>query len=234
MKRFFHSELEDFRFHLALMGERTVEIVRMAADALAEMDLERADDVLAKDDDIDELEVKIDSEAIRYLSLRAPVAAELRLVTTGMRAAQELERVGDEACTVAKRIKRLGTRPVSGPLFHVPEMIAWSRHMLRDAINCLVDEDVETARAIPPRDRQVDQWHKANYQLLVERVTGLSDLEAVESAFDVLFISKALERIADHATNLAEEAVFLYRGEDPRHTPGLKEGGSPSGMQSRS
>jgi phosphate transport system protein len=234
MKRFFHSELDEFRFQLTLMGERTVEIVRLASEALAEMDLDLADQILAKDDDIDALEVRLDLEGIRYLSLRAPVATELRLVTTGMRAAQELERVGDETCTIAKRIKRIGTRPLVTPLFHAQEMLEWSRRMLRDAINCLVDEDVGTARAIPPRDRQVDAWHKENYQLLVKRVRELEGADEVESAFDVLFISKAVERIADHATNLAEEAIFLYSGEDPRHSAGLKDSGSARELPSRS
>lgn len=225
MKRFFHTELVEFRSNLLLMGERAIEIVRMATDALLDSDAELAERALAQDDELDRLEIRIDNEGIRYISLRAPVATELRLVTIGMRAGHELERVGDEASTVAKRVKRLALRPAPASFHHLPKIVTLTLGMLRDSIDCLVDEDFSKAREVPPRDLEVDRLNRENYRELAALMTAQPT--AVETCLDLIFISKALERIGDHATNLAEDAIFLYRGEDLRHTPDLKRPGEP-------
>ncbi|HEY9250009.1 MAG TPA: PhoU domain-containing protein, partial [Rariglobus sp.] len=107
MKRFFDTELETFRSHLMLMGETSIRQVRDALRALVEGDVALADRVIAADDELDNLEMSIDDEAIRYMNLRAPVATELRLVIVGMKASHDLERVGDECTTIAKRAVRL-------------------------------------------------------------------------------------------------------------------------------
>ncbi len=221
MKRFFHSELESFRQNLVLMGERTIEIVRLATDALIEGNLDLCAEVLKRDDAIDQLELRLDNEAIRYISLRAPVATELRLLTIGMKAGQNLERVGDEACTIAKRsIELLQTGPVR-QLHGIPAMTSQVVDMLRDAIDCIVDEQTEKARQLPARDAGVDELHRKNYRLLSQAMA--EDPQQVPACLHLIFISKSLERIADHATNLAEEAIFLYSGEDLRHSDELKK-----------
>lgn len=220
MKRFFHSELEDFRSTLVLMGERAIEIVRLATEGLVDGQIELCEEALRQDDAIDQLELRIDNEGLRYLSLRAPVATELRLVTIGMKAGQNLERVGDEACTIAKRTRELLSEIPPRTLYRIPRMAELTIEMLRDAIGCLVDEDSEKARRLPHRDDEVDALHRENYRELSAILAR--EPERVASHLHLIFISKSLERIADHATNLAEEAIFLYRGEDLRHASQLR------------
>jgi phosphate transport system protein len=111
MKRFFDSELEAFRSHLLQMGERSIDLTRQAMQALTTSDIALADKVIAADDEIDKLEVQIDDEAIRYMTLRGPVASELRLIIVGMKASHDLERVGDEATSICRRARKLAIEP---------------------------------------------------------------------------------------------------------------------------
>jgi len=216
MKRFFHSELEEFRQQLVLMGEKANELVRLALRALREREITLAEEVLALDDEIDELEMQIDAEAIRYLSLRSPVATELRLLTVGMKVGHDLERVGDEACSIAKRTRELIHNL---PLIDVSLILQMGEPvlaLLRDAVDAFLDQDVEKARSIPGRDAEIDQINRENFKVLSEVMR--TSPESLENQLRLIFISKSLERVADHATNLAEEVVLLYGGEDLRHS----------------
>ena len=221
MKRFFHSELEQFRSNLLLMGERCIEIVRLASRALFEANIEFAKAVMDKDDAIDQLEVMIDAEAIRYISMRAPVARDLRLLTVGMKTAHDLERVGDEATSIARRVIKLDAGLPIKDFLSLPEMSGMTLEMLRDSIDSFIDGDAEKAIAIPMRDKEVDRFNRQNYDMLARQIT--QDTEHVNRYLDLMFISKSLERIADHASNISEEVVFLYRAEDIRHSTSVKE-----------
>jgi len=221
MKRFFHSELEQFRSNLLLMGERCIEIVRLSSRALFESNVEFAKAVMEKDDAIDELEVMIDAEAIRYISMRAPVARDLRLLTVGMKAAHDLERVGDEATSIARRVLKLDAGMPVKDFLTLPAMISLTLEMLRDAIDSFIDGDAEMAIGIPLRDKEVDKLNRQNYEKLARQIT--LDTDRVNTYLDLMFISKSIERIADHASNISEEVVFLYRAEDIRHSSTVKE-----------
>lgn len=221
MKRFFHSELEQFRSNLLLMGERCIEVVRFASRALMESNVDFAKSVLNKDDAIDQLEVVIDAEAIRYISMRGPVARDLRLLTVGMKAAHDLERVGDEATSIARRVLKLDAGLPIKDFLGIPAMVSLTLDMLRDSIDSFIDGDAEMAAAIPMRDKEVDRLHKQNYATLTEMIR--QDPSKVTACLDLIFISKSLERIADHASNISEEVVFLYKAEDIRHSTSVKE-----------
>jgi phosphate transport system protein len=221
MKRFFDSELETFRSHLLLMGERSMEQVRLALRALVEANISLADQVIAGDDEVDRLEVSIDDEAIRYMSLRAPVAKELRLVIVGMKASHDLERVGDEASNIAKRAIRLASEPPLKPYVDIPRMAHIALEMLRDSLDCFLNDNSEKAIAVIHRDAEVDQINKQLYRelssFMIERPGTIS------RALELMFISKSIERIADHATNIAEEMVYLTQARDIRHTEQVKK-----------
>ena len=226
MKRFFHSELEQFRSNLLLMGERCIEIGRLSTRALLESDVSLARAAVAKDDAIDDLELMIDAEAIRYISMRAPVARDLRLLVMGMKAAHDLERVGDEATSIARRVIKLDTRiPPVKDFLSLPQMSTLTLEMLRDSIDSLIDGDAEKAIGIPMRDKEIDKLNRANYAAIADAIRA--DGNKVDAEIDLLFISKSLERIADHAANISEEVVYLYKAEDIRHTPAVKEGKAP-------
>lgn len=216
MKRFFDSELESFRSNLVLMGEIAVRQVRDAMKALVESDLSLADQVAAADDELDQLEIKIDEEAIRYMSLRSPVATELRLVIVGMKASHDLERVGDEATNIVRRVARLSAEPPIKPYVDLPRMTNMAIQMLRDAMDCFLRIDADKALSICQRDKEVDD---INRQLYRELTSYMIERPGTTSrALELMFISKSVERIADHATNIAEEMIYLAKGEDVRHT----------------
>lgn len=223
MKRFFDSELETFRSHLILMGEKSMVQVRNALKALVEGDIALADQVIAADDEIDQLELKIDDEAIRYMNLRAPIATELRLVIVGMKASHDLERVGDEATSIAKRAVRLAAEPPLKPYVDIPRMAGIALEMLRGALDCFLDGDEEKAKAVVRRDAEVDSINKQLYRELTSYM--IERPQSISRALELMFISKSIERIADHATNIAEEMVFLAHAKDIRHSEELKKSG---------
>jgi phosphate transport system protein len=221
MKRFFDTELEQFRSHLMLMGETAIRQVRDALKALVDVDVALADRVIAADDELDRLEMEIDDEAIRYMNLRAPVATELRLVIVGMKASHDLERVGDECTTIAKRAVRLAAEPPLKPYVDIPRMANIAIEMLREAMECFLHGDTEKALAIVRRDAEVDAINK---QLYRELTSFMIERPATTTrALELMFISKSLERIADHACNIAEEMVFLAKAQDIRHREELKK-----------
>jgi phosphate transport system protein len=224
MKRFFDNELETFRSHLMLMGETSIRQVRMSLKALVEGDAALADQVIAADDEIDRMEMQIDNEAIAYMNLRAPVATELRLVIVGMKASHDLERVGDEATSIAKRAVRLAAEPPLKPYVDIPRMANIALEMLRDALDCFLHGDTEKALAVVKRDSEVDAINKQLYRELTSYM--IERPQSISRALELMFISKSLERIADHATNIAEEMVFLAHAKDIRHSEALKKSGS--------
>lgn len=221
MKRFFDNELETFRSKLLRMGEVSIRQVRDALKALVEADVGMADQVIAADDELDELEKQIDTEAIRYMNLRAPVATELRLVIVGMKASHDLERVGDEATSIAKRAIRLAAEPPLKPYVDIPRMASLAVEMLSDALECFVHADREKAIAIVRRDGEVDAINKQLYRELSSYM--VEDPRTTTRALELMFISKSIERIADHACNIAEEMVFLSEAQDIRHDESLKK-----------
>ena len=221
MKRFFDAELETFRSQLILMGEMASEQVRMAIKALAEANPGLADQVIAADDKLDLLEVKIDDEAVRYMNLRAPIASELRLVIVGMKASHDLERVGDEATSIAKRAIKLSAEPQLKPYIDLPRMAVMALDMLRDALDCFLQVDEAKAVAVCKRDAEVDDLNRQLYRELTSYM--IEKPETISRAIELMFISKSIERIADHATNIAEEMIYLSHGKDVRHTEEVKK-----------
>ena len=227
MKRFFDSELDTLRAHLVQMGERAIEQTRLAMRALIEADPKLAQQVRDGDDELDQLEVKIDEEGVRYMSLRAPVATDLRLVVVGMKAGHDLERVGDEANNIAKRAMRLATEAPLKPYIDLPRMADLALAMLRDALDCFLQHDHDKALDVIRRDKEVDDLNRQFYRELSSYMAEKP--ETISRALELMFISKSIERIADHATNIAEEMVYLAKGEDIRHSEELKKPAPPAG-----
>jgi phosphate transport system protein len=226
MKRFYDTELETFRSQLILMGEKAIEHVWLSLRALTETDPELARRVIATDDEIDNLEIAIDDEAMRYMNLRAPIATELRVVIVGMKASHDLERVGDEATGIAKRALRLAAEPpltaaTVAEIGSLNQMAMMAQQMLREALDCLLESDnEEKALAVIRRDREVDKLNKQLYRALTAHAAA--NPGTINRVVELMFISKSLERIADHATNIAEEMVYLTQAKDIRHTPEVR------------
>ncbi len=212
MKRYFHTELEDIKNKLILLGQKAHEATRLAVEGFLESDMEKVHTALELDDPIDDLEKEISHACERYITLRTPVSSDLRLVLVGLKASHDFERAADEAHSIAKKTKKILSR--HGRIEQtasIGEMSQIAYSMMQDAITCLFEEDLETARAIIDRDKAVDRLNRANFKLLNtdEVRNNIDDL----TRFETILISKSIERIADHAKNLAEEVIYLLTGE---------------------
>ena len=178
--------------------------------------------MIPKDAEVDELEYAIDHEAIRYISLRAPVASDLRLLTVAVKASHDLERVGDEATSIAKRSRRVLSKGKIPELLDIPTMGQITVEMLNGALDCFVEEDVEKALSICERDEEIDRINlnnAAGFTALVR--DGHADIDTV---MELIFVSKSSERIADHATNIAEEVLYLLKAVSVRGNSTLRRG----------
>jgi len=208
MKRYFHKELEAVRSHLMLMGEKSIDSVNLALRALHENDSLVCDRLISSDDEIDAIETQIDDEVARYVSLRAPVARDLRLLLVAVKASHDLERVGDEATSIANRVKMILAfgEPID-TFGHMSRMAAVAVGMLQDALLCFIQEEEERAFSIFERDREVDSLNRENFRDFTKMMKG--DPERAEVYTELVFISKSFERIADHAKNISEEVYYL-------------------------
>jgi phosphate transport system protein len=217
MKRFFHSELETLKSHLLLMGEKANGALQKSVESLVEQNIDLAVQVMEEDDAIDQLEIEIDRESTRYLTLRSPVASDLRLITVAIKASHDLERVGDEARNIAKRVRKMILKQGRiGDLLNIPEMADKAGEMLREALQCFISEDHAKATAVLAKDEVVDTLNKENFKGFIKQAK--TDPEFMNQYLDLIFISKSLERIADHATNLAEEVIYLTTAREARHS----------------
>lgn len=221
LKRFYEEELETLRTHLIQMGEVAVRQVERVMRALVEGKAELAQAVIEDDDQLDRLEVLIDDEAVRYMNMRAPIASDLRLLVVGMKAGHDLERVGDEASNIAKRVLRLIGEPPLAAQAELPRMAGMAVSMLREALDCFLQGDAQKALGVCHSDAEVDLLNKQLYRDLSAMM--MTEPAVANRALELIFISKSLERIADHATNIAEEMIYLAKGEDVRHTEQVKK-----------
>ncbi len=209
------EEMTRLKESLLAMASHAESAVSRAMRALVERNDDLARDVQRDDTILDQFEVEIDDTALHLLT-KAPLATDLRLITVAMKISQNLERVGDEAVTIARRAIDLGTEPQLKPYVDLPRMATMSLEMLREAISAFINREPEKARAVVPRDHDVDdlnrQLHRELSSYMVERPTTIT------RCLHLMVISKSLERIADHAQNIAEEVVYLYEAKDIRHT----------------
>lgn len=214
-RRQFHERLEVLQSNLIEMAGAAEELVGQATTALLERDRELAERTRAADKHIDRLEVLIDEEALELLALQQPLARDLRQITATLKIANDLERVGDHAVKISKATKRLLEHP---PIPNVPqlqEMVVEARRLLADALRAYVARDCRLARSIPVRDEEVDDLRDSLHRILVAQM--MEDPNRLTPALQLILISQSLERVADLATNIAEETVFLVEGTVIRH-----------------
>ena len=215
MEHHFDIELSELKQKLLAMASHAEAAVNEAMRALVARDYELALRVKDNDRVIDEFEIEVDELAINLLA-KAPLANDLRLVTVAMKISQNLERVGDEASKIAKRARDLSQEPPLKVTVDLPRMAQLVLHMLKSALDSFVHRDPAAARAIIPLDREVDALNKEINRALARHMS--ENLDAISRCLHFMVVSKSLERIADHATNVAEEVVYLCEALDIRHT----------------
>jgi len=215
MDRFFHSELNELRNELILMGEHALDMIRLSASALVNNDTVLATKVRGMDDRVDDLEKHIDREAMRYLTLFGPMGRDIRLLLAARDISHDLERIADEASVVARRVIAIGEQGPLNDFMHVPEMASLAEAQVRLALDSFVDLDVVKARAVRPGDAAIDTLNREN-RVIAFGTPGESRTVTPQTV-ELMFVSKGYERIGDHAKNIAEQVVFLSTAEDIRH-----------------
>lgn len=217
--RVFDTALSELRLHVVAMGGLAIDQVGTAVRALLDGDAELAKVVLAREPKLNDLERTVDREAFRVIALHQPMAGDLRMAKAVSRITVELERVGDEAKKIAKFAARLATGEPTGPvravaryLRHMADLTAG---MLRDAVRALDEADVDLAQGVAGKDNELDAEFAAALRQLM--TLAMQDQRFLSATIDTVFALKGLERIGDHAKNIAEQVVFVASGEDVRH-----------------
>ncbi len=216
MQRHFDIDLAGLREKLLTMAGHAERAVALSVQALVERNDKLARQVRDSDNVLDQFEMELDDLCIKLLALKAPVATDLRLITMAMKISQNLERVGDEACKIAKRTLNLLDEPPLKPLVDIPRMAGLATDMLRQSLDAFVHSDAALARAIVMRDIEVDALNKQVHRELASYMA--EDPHTITRCLHLMVVSKSLERIADHATNVAEDIVFWLEGHDIRHS----------------
>jgi phosphate transport system protein len=213
--RHFSIELEELNQKLLEMGALVGSSLHSAVRALVEQNRALADEVLADERTINHLEMEIDGMATRLLALRQPVARDLRLLTAALKINTDLERIGDLASHIAQRAVALNSHPLVGTVPDIPKMEAQVSSMLRKCLDAFVQRDENLARSVLLADDEVNRLRDAVYGDLLDAMRR--DTSVVPAAIALIFVARNLERIGDHATNIAEDVVFLVKGIDVRH-----------------
>ena len=211
----FAEQLAGLKEKLLTMASHAESAVYRVIEALGRRDYDLAQRIEAEDTAIDLFEVAVDDLAIKLLG-QAPRASDLRLITVAMKISQNLERVGDETTTIARRVQELCQDAPLKLALDLPKMATLAAQMLKHALDAFVNQDPAAARALIPQDKEVDLLNKQNHQQLADQM--IKDPNSVTRCLSLMVISKSLERIADHAKNVAEEVVYLCEARDIRHT----------------
>ncbi len=211
----FEAELQALRNQLLRMGGLVEERVHRAIHALVHRREEEAHRIIATDKDINDLQIEIDERCLRLLATQTPLAVDLRLITSAMKINADLERVGDQAVNVAESVLVLLPQPPLKPLIDIPRMAEIAERMVRDALDSFVKGDAELARDVLRRDDEVDGLKDTLFRELLTYM--MADPGTIQRALALILIGRNLERIADHATNIAEDVIFIAEAKDVRH-----------------
>ena len=215
MERHFEQELESLREQLLVMGGRAETATRKAIRALERREPELADEVIGEDRIIDRLEIDIEERCVRLLALQQPMARDLRFITAALKISSDLERVGDHAVNIAEAAKHMAEVPRLAPAVDLPRMESLATAMLRDALDAFVRRDTDSARALCRRDDEVDEM---NRQIRHELLAFMPEAPAsIPHALELILVARNLERVADLATNIAEEVVFIAEARIIKH-----------------
>lgn len=215
MERHFERGIEELKERLLWMGSLAERAVHQGMRAVLDADEKTAQGVLKEENAVNELQIEIDDRVVQLLALHQLMAADLRFVLAVSRINNDLERIGDQAVNIAESALRILRHPRVKPYVDLPRMSELAEEMVRDSLNAVVRKDAELARSILARDDQVDHLRDQIFRELLTYMMGDSSL--VFPAFDLILVAKNLERIGDHATNIAEDVIYIVVGQDVRH-----------------
>lgn len=215
MERHFEQELKALKEQVLLMGGRAEGVVRKSIESLRRSDPALARQVLQDDHAIDRLEIDIEERCLRLLALQQPLAGDLRFITAALKISNDLERVGDHAVNIAGGTLRLAGQPLLKPLVDIPRMADLALGMLHESLDAFVQRDAESARRLVRRDDEVDDLNRQVFRELLSYM--LEDPATITRAMELILVARNLERVADLATNVAEEVVFIAEARIIKH-----------------
>jgi phosphate transport system protein len=218
MERHFEIELSELKERLLWMGSLAERAVHQAVHAVLDAQEPLAQAVLREEPAMNDLQSVIDDRVVQLLALHQLMAADLRFVLAVARINNDLERIGDQAVNMAQAALHILRHPRVKPYVDLPRMSELAEGMVRDSLNAVVRGDIEIARSVLIRDDQVDNLRDKIFRELLSYMMG--DSSVIFQAFELILVAKNLERVADHATNIAEDVIYMVEGHDVRHTAG--------------
>jgi len=213
--RHFDQDLQALKEEILEMGGRAEAIIQKSVEALKRRDRRLAEEVFTDDRAIDRLEIDVDERCVSLLALRQPMAVDLRFITAALKIGNDLERVGDHAVNIAQSAQRLADEPPLKPLVDIPRMAELAASMLREALDAFVRRDGATARTLVRRDDEVDNLNRQVFRELLTYM--IEDPHTITRAMELILVARNLERVADLATNVAEEVVFITEARIIKH-----------------
>ena len=214
----FDEELSGLKEKILLMGSKVEEAIRLAMKSLVDRDSKLARRVIQSDLEINDLEIEVDEICHRLLALHQPMAGDMRFITSSMKINSDLERIGDLSSNIAERALTLNEVAPLKPFIDIPRMASVAQEMVKVSLDSLVNRDPEMAKRVCERDDEVDNL---NDQIIRELISYmLEDRANIKRALDLILVSRYLERIADHATNIGEDVIYMVQGKDIRHRRG--------------
>jgi len=228
METHFHKELQELKENLLKMAALVEKAIRDAVLSLVKRDSDLAEKTFQFEDRINKLEIAIDEMCLKLLALRQPMAVDLRFITSAMKIVTDLERMGDQAVNIAERAISLNQEPQIKPYIDIPKMAEIAQSMVKDVLDAFVNHDSKLARSVCERDDLVDGL---NDQVVRELLTYMmADAKTITRAVHLMIVCRCLERIADHATNIAEDVIFMLDALVIKHHADAKEmGGERAG-----
>ena len=206
----FHVELEKLHSDLLRMGSLVEEAIHLSVKSLTDRDIVLAEKVIQNDDQIDDINLHLEKECFRLIALQQPMASDLRRIATVLKVVTDLERMADHAVSIGKATIRLKGENYVKPLIDIPKMAVLAQNMVREALTAYIDQDIKKCYSLAEADHAVDKLYKEVHNELIEIMKENKD--AVLQGTQFLFVARYLERIADHATNLAEWVIYLVTG----------------------
>jgi len=216
MQRHFHEELEALKQTLLAMGGLVEEQIRRVMSALLERDSVLAQEVIDRDRQVNAYDVEVDEKCVELLALHQPAAGDLRFITTAMKIVTDLERIGDQAVNIGQRALELNQEPQLKPYIDLPRMADRAQRMVKESLDAFVARDTELARRVCGEDAEVDALKEQIFRELLTFM--MEDARTIPRAIRLILISRFLERVADHATNIAEMVIYMVESKMVRHT----------------
>jgi phosphate transport system protein len=216
MQRHFHEELEALKQTLLAMGGLVEDQIRRVMAALMERDSDVAQEVIDRDRQVNAYDVEVDEKCVELLALHQPTAGDLRFITTAMKIVTDLERIGDQAVNIAQRALELNREPQLKPYIDLPRMAERAQRMVKESLDAFVARDTELARRVCAEDEEVDALKEQIFRELLTFM--MEDARTIPRAIRLILISRFLERVADHATNIAEMVIYMVDSKMVRHT----------------